>query len=322
MSSDCSSGRVAAFIESARRGLALNIAVPRSRSMCVFGSDECSVAGSVASDYADAFLAVPVLFAPDTRVPGWVDGSTFAVLVSGSAERPGMDGLMESLSERGASFACVSPDGPLADRCRSLGGTPVRMDGPSPAGFCVGAVVAMMDGALSSEASGPLFKALEDAEAFAAESVPGAEALAESLGGRVPAVYSTSDITACSRWWRIRMCADVGELSFSGELPEFNHNELVGWSDPNVHAPELEAVLLRGSEEPPMVGASVGCMIEVLEENGRRATVVDLGGGDPLTTDLRGIVLGTMVSDAMGGSRWTCRSSISSTTSSTTSRPR
>ena len=63
---------------------------------------------------------------------------------------------------RGASLACVSL-GPLLKACRSLGGISVGIEGPSSAGFAFGAVIAMMDGALSSQVPKALIKALEDA---------------------------------------------------------------------------------------------------------------------------------------------------------------
>ena len=39
---------------------------------------------------------------------------------------------------------------------------------------------------------------------------------------------------------------DTAGRAFYGELPEFDHNELVGWFDRNPHAPELRVVVLKG----------------------------------------------------------------------------
>ena len=92
-------------------------------------------------------------------------------------------------------------------------------------------------------------------------------------------------------------------LAFSGELPEFDHNELVGWSDPNEHAPGLAMVVLRGTGRPGLVPVIVECMLEVLDENGRDVVEVDVGTGSSALRNIRGIMLGDSLSYLMGGAQ-------------------
>ena len=86
-----------------------------------------------------------------------------------------------------------------------------------------------------------------------------------------------------------------------GELPEFDHNELVGWSDPNVHAPELMMLVLKGARSDGLVQTIVDCMLEVLDENGRKVTVVDLGSGSSFARCIRGMMLADAVAKRVGG---------------------
>ena len=116
--------------------------------------------------------------------------------------------------------------------------------------------------------------------------------------------YSTSDIRASARYWRQMMGSARSDIAFFGELPEFDHNELVGWSDPNVHAPELRILVIKGAVQSQLVTEILRCMLEVLEENGRHAIVADLGSGDSMTKNIRAMVLARMVAEA---SREVCR---------------
>ena len=115
-------------------------------------------------------------------------------------------------------------------------------------------------------------------------------------------MYSTSDVHASAVSFRESL-SDAGHLSFTGELPEFDHNELVGWSDPNVHAPELRMVVLKGGSPSDLVNTIVDCMEEVLCENGREVVEADIGSGSSLQRNLRGMLVGMDVADLMGGRR-------------------
>ena len=215
--------------------------------------------------------------------------------------------VYEELRRRGSGVICLTSGGELASACGRDGTAvvpiPSGMTPQSATGFVLGAVASIVERAGVFDAAGFLSCDLRALEGFGDECIGRAEPLAGLLRDWVVAVYSTSDIHACSRRWKMSLAGHASCLAFSGELPEFDHNELVGWSDPNEHAPGLAMVVLRGTGRPGLVPVIVECMLEVLDENGRDVVEVDVGTGSSALRNIRGIMLGDSLSYLMGGAQ-------------------
>lgn len=265
------------FLESVLCGYAVCHDVSPANSYCIFGCGPAATACKAVSDLSDSSLNRPVPFVTDRRVPGWVGKDTLCIVVGPE----GSDVVSERLTERGARVVWT--------------GTP---DTECVAGFHLGsALSALVSAGLVSRT------VLTDAVASARSLLSGyndQHDILDRLRGRIPAFYSTSEMSAAAMWWSQAISDAMGVVSFYGELPEFDHNELVGWSDSNAHAPNLEIVILKGSCESKMVQTIVGCMIEVLLENGRDVTVIDIPGDDQLTADLCAICIAQSIVDSTG----------------------
>ena len=92
---------------------------------------------------------------------------------------------------------------------------------------------------------------------------------------------------------------DIGSPAFCGELPEFNHNEIVGWANHNQNDEDLRIVMLRGKYKNEVLTGIIDKTIEVLEENGRHVIELDIPGHNPLEKNLRAIILGDYISQLM-----------------------
>ena len=286
-------------------GLDIEPEVLQTEKVCIFGVGQCSMAGELISDFADNCLGFPVAMISDTRVPGWVGEGTLSIVLSTTGESIEMMDVLDSLRSSGSDIVCVTADGPVASRCATAEERiPIPSDaiGFGRAGFCIGAVASLISSATGCDLRNPICDVVNKVKSFAdGLSEDYINSLAERIGGHVNAFYSTSDIHACSKWWKQVFDSNRSSLSFFGELPEFDHNELVGWSDSNSHAKELSMVVLKGSGESKLVDDIVSCMIEVLNENGRDVVTIDLGGDIPLESNLRGVVLGCALSKCIRG---------------------
>ena len=295
------------FPELAMHGIDAVGDVPASDAVCIFGVDASSVAGDVLSDMSDELSDAPVSMVCDGRVPGWVGPGTLGVIISYTGSCGQMLDVYEELRRRGSGVICLTSGGELASACGRDGTAvvpiPSGMTPQSATGFVLGAVASIVERAGVFDAAGFLSCDLRALEGFGDECIGRAEPLAGLLRDRVVAVYSTSDIHACSRRWKMSLAGHASCLAFSGELPEFDHNELVGWSDPNEHAPGLAMVVLRGTGRPGLVPVIVECMLEVLDENGRDVVEVDVGTGSRALRNIRGIMLGDSLSYLMGGAQ-------------------
>ena len=297
------------LIDVARSASETRIVMEASDRMCVFCNDFCRVVADVISDAANESASVYVPHICDNRVPGWVVPGVRAVLISYDGDDGTMLRILDDLLSRGCEVVCVSSEGRIAASCRDAGGVvltiPSDVSEAEVPWFVMGLLSAIVQSSGLFDASAMLRDAMVSAEASRDDLERQVAYVANELSGGVVAAYSTSDIRASSRYWRQTVGSARSDISFFGELPEFDHNELVGWSDPNVPAPELRLLVVRGEVQSRLVTEILRCMQEVLEENGRHAIVVDLGSGDSMTKNIRAMILALMVAKALEGvCRW------------------
>lgn len=289
------------FLDAVSLGMDAAAGLPESRGVCVFGTDLCSGAGEVLADAADEMSPVPLVCVRDNRVPGWVGAGTAAVLISFTGGCGPVLEVVGELERRGCVVAGITSGGRLAevlgDRAVMI---PKGISETEALGFCIGALASAVACTGIFDARDVLRGAVASARADIDGILASSGSLASSLDGNVGAFYSTSDTHACATIARDLVSGLSGRLSFTGELPEFDHNELVGWSDPNAHAPELRMVILRGESRSALVNRIVGCMLEVLDENGRAVEETCLGSGSAVSRDLRGIMEGLALTHALG----------------------
>lgn len=245
----------------------------------------------------------PVPVVSDLRLPGWISEDSTVILLSCSSDQAPAMVAYERLKSRGAHVIPVLTSGELLSMCDrdGLRGS-VLPDGPdedSPIGHAIGTMVAVIDAGGADGVCDFVREQLSTISSEGMESV--ADSVAESIRGKVVSTYAPSDDLAVALRWRIVLGTASDELTFMGELPEFDHNELVGWSDPNFHAPELMMLVLKGARSDGLVQTIVDCMLEVLDENGRKVTVVDLGSGSAFARCIRGMMLADAVAKRVGG---------------------
>lgn len=281
-----SSGIIGSFMSSLRSGMQAVKDVPIASRVCLFGIDFCSAACMAVSDMADSKGGIRIPTFCDTRVPGWVGRGTDAVIVSGT-DRPDMGRLYDVLKIRGCRIHCIMPAGTLSKRAADDGvdfiSIPERMDSSGAVAFSLGALCVLISEMGIMDASADLDAIIAENRLF---HVP-----EEICPGDIVGVYSTTDVSACSKRWADLTTEVRGIPAFRGELPEYDHNELVGWSDPNTHSKGLRMIVLRSEPDGGMVSHIVTHMLEVLSENGRDVIVIDIGTGGVLARDIRGMIL-------------------------------
>jgi glucose/mannose-6-phosphate isomerase len=84
-------------------------------------------------------------------------------------------------------------------------------------------------------------------------------------------------------------------LCLSGELPEADHNQIVGWVD-GPRGQNVVPVFLRAASDQGMMSDIVRATISIFEDFRLDPVIVDLEGSTALENVMRGMVLGDFVS--------------------------
>jgi glucose/mannose-6-phosphate isomerase len=91
------------------------------------------------------------------------------------------------------------------------------------------------------------------------------ERLARSLDGRLPVIWSGCPLThAVARRWRAQINENAKLLVSTAELPELDHNEVVGWGHESPVRDQVRVVALRDESEHPRVAVRFTATREAL----------------------------------------------------------
>ncbi|MCB9552969.1 MAG: hypothetical protein H6705_14050 [Myxococcales bacterium] len=200
---------------------------------------------------------------------------------------------------RGARRVVLAGGGRLAERAAADGVPLIRLAKPF-ADFQPRAATAMFVGALGrlvtdlglADSLDATFAAIA-ARLRALAVEPAARTLAAALDGRIPLILAAAPhAEATARVMRIKLNENAKMAAFVGELPEFNHNAMVGFTRPG----PLAVVLLRDPRLPERMRQRMETTAAVLAERGVPVHSVDLPDAEPIEQAFAALYLFDLVS--------------------------
>ena len=124
-----------------------------------------------------------------------------------------------------------------------------------------------------------------------------AQEIAETLKGKIPCIYANGVMTPVAYRWRCQIEENAKQLAFHHEIPEMNHNEIVGWKNP---PEDFAVVLIRDNQEAEIVGKRFNATKKVTWESKGEATLemveIITEGESLLARMMSGVLLGDLVS--------------------------
>ncbi|MEW5796905.1 MAG: bifunctional phosphoglucose/phosphomannose isomerase [Candidatus Zixiibacteriota bacterium] len=125
-----------------------------------------------------------------------------------------------------------------------------------------------------------------------------AKQLAQLIDGKIPVVYANTTLTdVAALRWKTQICENAKMMAFANVYPEFNHNELVGWSGMSLEQKEQLIVLnLRSEDDHEKISARMDVVKRLIEE--QDIMVIDLyaSGETPVQRVFNLIQMGDFVS--------------------------
>ena len=250
-------------------------------SVVVLGMGGSGVSGDVIQSIVEPRLPLPFRTIKGYgRLPEWVGRNTmlFAVSYSGNTEET-LDAL-EDGHERGARAITISAGGRLAELATTYGLAHVRIPhGLQPRaslGYLTLPILAVLAKVgLVPDPQDDVHEAVDVLSGLAErchrkrnrDENP-AKALAARITGRIPVIYGGYGLGATAAY---RFKSDLNEYgktpAFSNQLPELDHNEIVGWNRlSQLTSSSFLAVLLRDPNEHPRISLRFDITRKLIEE--------------------------------------------------------
>jgi glucose/mannose-6-phosphate isomerase len=246
----------------------------RPRLVVVAGMGGSGVAGDVAALVAAERSDLPVLAVHGERLPAFVGSDDLVVLVSHSGGTEETLACAAQARDRGIRMVAVTSGGPLRDLVDTAGGWVVEVaaDAPPRASMALltvpvlavlehlGGLVGVLDAC--EEIPGLLRPLVERWSSPTSEPVR----MAQALGTRRPVFLGVEAITSVVATRARNQVAENAERpAVAAELPEADHNQLVGWAGAGTNG-TCDLVLLRPAREHEATTRRVTATVDLVRD--------------------------------------------------------
>ena len=277
-----------------------------ARGLVVAGMGGSAIGGALARSALGDRATRPIAVSRSYELPGWTTADTMVLCASYSGDTEETLACYEAAGAIGAPRVVVTTGGRLAEAARA-DGVPVI---PLPGGFQPRAAVGYMTVAALEVAAvcgaGDSVRAEVDVTADHVERLvadwgpDGPEdnlpkSLARGLADSVPQIAGAGLTSAVAYRWKCQINENSKLPAFAHELPELDHNEIVGWSG----APDLarfSAVFLDDADLHPRARQRIELTRDLIEPAAAFACVVQTQGESATERLLSLVLLGDLVS--------------------------
>ncbi len=272
--------------------------------VCVCGMGASAIAGDIFADFSNERSSTPVNVIRGVELPRWVDSDTLTLVTSYSGNTWETLELYRQARQRDAAIVTVCSGGELQDLSHRHGvpsyPIPSGIQPRAALGHMVGVTALCLDGLDVCPAKRELQRMMPEFKELRDTMMPSypeneASALASSLMGTVPVIYGHPNMAASSLRWKTQINENSKMMAFSGVMPEFNHNEIVGWVE---GSPTMRCspVVLYDANAPETLRGIVDASIDSLRDNGVEVHEVQIEGESSLEKNMRSSLIGDFVS--------------------------
>lgn len=138
-----------------------------------------------------------------------------------------------------------------------------------------GLAVALANSNLAKNISEDLQKTADFIDAEVAGMETSAQALADTLKGKTPVFYASDVMAFAAKNMKIQTNENAKTAAFWNEIPEMNHNEMVGMTNPQA---AFHAVFLRTATDHPQVNVRMDVTKKMYEQWGVGGTEIAIKG--------------------------------------------
>lgn len=274
--------------------------------LLVCGMGGSAIGGDLARAALGDRLTKPMTTVRGYELPPWTAPGSVVLCASYSGNTEETLACYEAAGALGAMRVVVTTGGRLGE-CAREDGVPVI---PVPAGLQPRAAVGYMTVAalevatVAGVAQGvrtEIDAAAAGLGRLAAEWGPDADTdslakrVAQRINGTCVCVYGARPTTPAAYRWKTQLNENAKVPAFAGDLPEADHNEIVGWESAGSLCP-FTAVFLQDADQHPRVRQRVELTASLIEREAAGTLRIESVGSNPVERLLSLVLLGDLVS--------------------------
>lgn len=268
----------------------------------ICGMGGSAIGGDIIKDCVINDLDCPITVQRFPELPKWMDENTFVIISSYSGNTNETLIMYHQAMEKGCTILILTAGGQLKELGEKNGNYVVLMakglQPRSALGLNLGYLANIIDRVCGTKCRAEIRKLLPslyklrdklcdtDGEAYR---------IAKDINGKVPIIYATAGIYATAIRWKSQINENSKTMAFAGSVPEFNHNEISGWSEGGLRS-RCVPVFLYEVSAPREIRKMADASIAALENYAQDICVVRIKGKTVLERTLRAVIMGDYVS--------------------------
>jgi glucose/mannose-6-phosphate isomerase len=244
---------------------------PASATVSALGGS--AIGGSLVEALWRDALRAPTAVNRAAELPGWVGPGHLFVAVSYSGATAETLTAARAALERGADVVAVTAGDPLGAIVGAAGGRVVRVAAGLPPRAALGSLFGALAAAFEHAGVTPPTAGDIRAAAHACDAVAGDRggSLASELGATLATtttwVYGHGPLSAVARRFKCQLNENAKSPAVFGELPEADHNEIVGWAGTRRTGGRHAAIHLADPDDPLTIRASILATPRLIDED-------------------------------------------------------
>lgn len=230
-------------------------------NIIVAGMGGSAIGGDVVKTIVNQELKIPFYVIRNYTLPNWVNEKTLVICSSYSGNTEESLSAYEDALKKGAMICGISTGGQLSEKIKSKGFDLITIPGGlQPRAALAYSFVPMLYllkkiGLISNSLINDLSNSIISLENKRDVSSVGDASnpifkMAKDIYGMIPIIYGITDTTGVvALRWKGQLCENSKMLAYHNEIPEMNHNEIVGWGNNPDLLSELSVIWLRDKND-------------------------------------------------------------------------
>ena len=296
---------VAAFTQQMREAVSIGekaILTPSKqpiRNVLVTGLGGSGIGGTIMAQVTDKELSVPMTVNKDYFLPAFVDAHTLVIVSSYSGNTEETVQAMEAALARGAKITCVTSGGKIAEMAKKNGCDMITIPGGMPPRACfaysftqlfyVLAAHRLINNSFREDVNATIALLDKEEEQMKAD----AKSMAQKLIGKLPIIYCEARYEGVAIRFRQQINENSKMLCWHNILPEMNHNELVGWTEPQADA---VVMMMRSEDDYSRTQKRMDIISEIVKKYAPGYIVLQSKGATQLQRSMYLLHLGDWIS--------------------------
>ncbi|HVW48732.1 MAG TPA: bifunctional phosphoglucose/phosphomannose isomerase [Solirubrobacterales bacterium] len=271
-----------------------------SAGLFVCGMGGSAIGGDLAAAVLGDRLTGPLVTVRGYALPSWATPAWTVLCSSYSGGTEETLACFDAAEALGANRLVASVGGRLVERARETGVPVVGLPGIfQPRAAVAYMVVVAAEAAWLAGIAPRLHTEVDAAAAFLGEQTETlrqqAREIAATIAGAVPVIYG-SDLTApVARRWKTQVNENAKLHAWFGELPEADHNELLGWAG-SAGDERPAAIFLEDRDQHPRVARRFELTAAAIESDAAAVVRVESAGETRIERLIWTVMLGDLVS--------------------------